>query len=846
VKRWLFFSFVPLTTLLAAATYEEALALRRIADFWEEGEVQIAKGEIEEFLRAFPESEHRELLAVALGDVWVREKEFGKALEMYATISREELKEKVFLHRMRCLYELQWYATLADECEAHLSSQALKGEEKLQATFFLAIGLYHQCLNASGDPELMKKLASRAVPHFETLIRSDLSAEVAQAFAHLLCATGDYERAADIYLDLAAKGDGEEFLFRAAIVEAEFDKERSFHTFNKIATNGREKRGEALFNQLILLAEMGQASQILAERGRWIDGVPPEKKGYALASIGRAALQLGKGEIAVADLRAALAQDPLLAADRGLLLALVKAGELVDDVSAVEMAESLFEERFKQDPDLDAIRLSKALIQRRQRLFPAAHRTLDEVIQRKGKFTPEALLEKAQISLAEKDAASVYALARDFVAQFPTHELAKAAWLHLGNSSLLLYAGSGNGEALIGDLEELLAKAPALTADEKGGWSLALAKAYYDKKEWEKAEALCKEVQQWSISPVIRGNALLLTAFCEKERLGDSSRFAEQAEQALALGADLIPKGTVYLSLYNAAVSRELPEEAAAIEALYQAFVAGGKIESGPLSWLALKLAELAPGDPESAQRGIAVCQTLISRGGPQAEEWTARLAEFYRLQGEEALLSDLAAGYSESTSPDIRFYWALHLARVGKEEEALRVWDDLIAHAPTLRSKWAANAALYSAKIRKRRGALSPQEKGEIASQLKTVVLHKRALNEPTHLEAALDYIDLIAEGDPAKRLALIERIEREFSTATDLVSREYQEGLRAIAPLYALHQKYLRFLSADRLLAEAAALQGKERELKQRESVQLFEQLAAEAPPLLKVRIAERLKRL
>src|SRR5579872_2076941 len=109
---WLFFLIGPF--LAYAESDEEALFLRRIADFWEEGEYQIAKSQMEEFIVEFPESSFSDALCAALGDLYLREKNFSTALNYYARIQTPEISTQVFLNRMHCLYEMQWYATLAD------------------------------------------------------------------------------------------------------------------------------------------------------------------------------------------------------------------------------------------------------------------------------------------------------------------------------------------------------------------------------------------------------------------------------------------------------------------------------------------------------------------------------------------------------------------------------------------------------------------------------------------------------------------------------------------------------------------------------------------------------------
>ncbi len=116
---WAFFLLAgaPAFPAWEAKTEEEALFLRRIADFWQEGEYRIVKSEIEDFLKQFPNSSFAEYLHATLGDLHLRDKDFKAALMQYSRITDPEIADTVLLSRMQSLLELQWFATLADECE---------------------------------------------------------------------------------------------------------------------------------------------------------------------------------------------------------------------------------------------------------------------------------------------------------------------------------------------------------------------------------------------------------------------------------------------------------------------------------------------------------------------------------------------------------------------------------------------------------------------------------------------------------------------------------------------------------------------------------------------------------
>lgn len=75
---------------------DESLFLNRIADFWEEGEYQIAKNQIHEFLALYPNSPFADSLSSALGDLFLREKNYPSALEYYAKVTDPQVAARIF------------------------------------------------------------------------------------------------------------------------------------------------------------------------------------------------------------------------------------------------------------------------------------------------------------------------------------------------------------------------------------------------------------------------------------------------------------------------------------------------------------------------------------------------------------------------------------------------------------------------------------------------------------------------------------------------------------------------------------------------------------------------------
>jgi thioredoxin-like negative regulator of GroEL len=183
---------------------EEVLFLNRIADFWEEGEYAIAKNQIQEFLITYPQSSFASILHAAIGEIFLREKQYQSAVEAYAKIEDPEIASTVFPHRIECLYHMQWYPILADECEAYIQKETESSPHRAEITYYLAMALYHQCVMV-GDKQTAKPSALRAEPYFVQLLEESPPLEVLAAYAQILWILDQTPKSSEMYARLAEK-----------------------------------------------------------------------------------------------------------------------------------------------------------------------------------------------------------------------------------------------------------------------------------------------------------------------------------------------------------------------------------------------------------------------------------------------------------------------------------------------------------------------------------------------------------------------------------------------------------------------------------------------------------------
>ncbi len=881
------------------ATEEEALFLRRISEFWQEGEFSIAKSQIEEFLSKYPQSAFSDALCSALGDLYLREKNFTQALGYYSRIHSSDYANRVFLNRMQCLYQMQWFATLADEAESILrSDEKLDPEQKLHATYFLAIALYQQCLNASKDPETILKIAQRAEPYFESLFQSELSDEVAQCFAHLCCILKDHPKATRIYEELAQKDPSreEEMLFQAALIRAEYDKDGALQAFDAIAKRGQNRAKEAAYNRLVLTFDAGRHAELAEAKEALFSEMPEEKKGVARLMLGRSLLALKKYPESAEELKAYLStanesEEMVPAA----LSSLLEASYLADDLAGIDFGigklTHLPAERDEIRSELPKALFSRAQVLKKSQKTEEAMQELERLIGQFPQFNQraQALFELAHLNYQQRMWASTRNWAQMFVSEFPNHELAPFAWRYLiSSSSEAAAAGNGKNEAkkqLVYDLIAALNQKELFSSAERAEWQILYVKTLIEIGSYQDAMAVLQTLLDSNAPDALsaqkgsqEANGWLLLALCYRDGLKNGEQFCEAAEKALEKNADLIDSNQIHILLFNAYLDsyqkKNRPEllDPALLDKsaghLFAAFEAKAEIQRQNLLWLAdYYFNLLSETENDAALAGkIAPLLEHCLRSCPESkplelEPIACKLAKCYSLLGrvEEqiALLEKLTSQYR--ADPESRYLFEKEAclllgegyAKKGEKEKALHLFNAVVEASSTLRSAAAASACLQSARL-----TLSDLQQSDTAghskaaAQLKNLILQRTLSNEPCHLEAALEYIDLQTrfenpgqekgqeQNREQKKLSLLQKTKEDFERTDDLLSKDYQEGRKKLSRKNQIYNDYMRWIDAEILLTEAKLLENgseEQKELQAKAKVLLLQIREGKAHPCL-----------
>lgn len=744
--RYLLFCLCPLLAF-GNTNEDEALFLNRIADFWEEGEYEIAKNQIHEFLTLYPNNASSDSLSSAIADLLLREKNYSQALESYSKITDPKVAARIFPHKLQCLYALKKYEELANACESFLQNSG----DDLQITYYLAISLYQQCLSSNEKEPFI----ARAIPYFEKLLASPLKTQVAAPYAHLLCLEKNFAKAADIYLDMGS----EEMLFQAALIQAEYDKELSLKTFDRI----KDASLESAYNCLVLSFDLKKYDDIIENRDSILYSIPKTRIPMAHLFFGRSLLAEQRYTEACQELEKYIsAQETASETLHSALLTLLESSVQSKDVGLIENSLTKIASFYPEDEAIVKGRISKAELLRETNQLELARCELESLPK-----TSNVLLELIYLCNQMNDWVNAREYAMLALDQDPSNALVKKYFL---NASTVLANSSVEGKRqLIDDLKKLAD--PTL--------SYFLAKTYFNLHEYQEALPLLLECQ---------GNEEdinLMIALCYRDGFQDLQNFCFYAEKVPSNGA-------LHSALYNAYLTLSNTEKAAFH--LYAAFQANTPISSQNLSWLSEQLI---------AQGNIGGASVVLESMKEKTPNDVLALSKIYHQNHrdeEAAFLLESIKDLDEA---------ALLLGEIyvsqGKRLEAQTLFAKIAEESSSLKTYWGAAACLQNMRLQ----ALNENFQIEsILSAYRNMINQKNLANEPLYLEAALDYVGLQTQAhgnDQTKKLALLRKIKRDFENTEDLLSKDYHTARLQRPEQDAIYHSYMNYLDAEMLRAQS-----------------------------------------
>ncbi len=756
---------------------EESLFLRRIAEFWEEGEISIAKTQIVSFLEAFPQSSYADDLHICLGDLLLREKEYAGALNRYAEVKSPERQEEIFLRRMQALYHLQWHATLIDECEAALC-RLTDREKQREVRYYLAAVFYQRCC-ACQDAERKRALAQKAIVHFDILAEEQNSPGISLALAHLSTLTQEGEKAKALYQKLSEQ-------------EPTFAIDASCDF-------------ETMIQHVAVAFELGKYEEILEKQDIILNAASDREQGMPALFIGQSALFLQKYPEAIAAFRKASLEEATRQDAFALLL------ETAHRSKNRPLAEEVLGLISLQDHSFSSLALKGrrilALFYEQEGDLAKAREEIAHLLDDypDSADSESLLLEQIRLDFARGFWELSHAEALSFLLDHPQSSQSFLAWRSLAASSQKLAQQEPRWEAIFSaDVEKLLEQKHLFASEEICDWQFHLAYSYFQRNLPETAISLLQPLVQEECSFPQKANAALLLGLCYREQ--DPKAFYLYARQAASLGCTLIAPRELQIALFNASLLDPSHSEAAQ-EHLYEALLAGACIAEENLLWLADALSAEAARSACAKTKVEKILSSLLENtSDPECQEHAlyklASLAFSWRESERFVSYAEkLEALYASCPSQNWRweqelfFLCAKHFQNYRDNEKALSYLSRIVEEKKPIRSEIAARAFLEKGKILTSQNAL--EDKDQAASLFKTLILQKNLAYEPVHLEAALLYVDCRARSGESK-ISLLERMKEEFTSTEDLLSRDYQQARTQYPEKNEVYQQYILFFNA------------------------------------------------
>lgn len=554
-----------------APSDEEAFLIRRIAEFWKDGDFGIVKVQIVNFLDKYPQSELKDYFLGILGDIYLQENNYALALSTYQGIKDAVVVEKTILNKLQCYYELDQYDVLSKEGRPFLSNKSSDITGRKEELYFLmGESLFRQALQEEAH-EKKEMMAREARAYYEKL-QGTQYAEISEfAQAEIAGILGEYEAAAASYLSLAEKHPKmqEDLLFQVGSLEAKFNKLGAVETFRKVKDMEGKRSEEAAFNLMVLLFQNEEYEEVISSYERIAPSVPEEYQPTFNFIVGKSFFSSGHYQNARDPLQRYIDSTyvPSDQLKNALLIQMTCAHQIHDEELFNRSFEKL-DSLFPNDEEIPKALFMHAMILKEQGAISRADEKLKLIKDQYPGFEDQESFTFEYGLLAHQNERwkESYDAFKAYVKTFSESSRMDAAWKLFLSSSLNLYKHSNEEEEegyhksdFFNDLQLVLNHAKCFNSEEMKDYSLLYAKTAY---ELDYYTAALRSLQDHIFTQVTEemdslalAEAHFIAGLCHAELQADNSAFCMHLEQAIALNPDLYDSPATHLQLYNAYIS---------------------------------------------------------------------------------------------------------------------------------------------------------------------------------------------------------------------------------------------------------------------------------------------------
>lgn len=555
--------------ITVAQSDEEAFLIRRIAEFWKDGDFPIVKTQIVRFLDQYPESSSKDFFLGILGDIYLQENNYEAALKTYESVRDQAVIAKTFVNKLQCYYELDQYEDLVKEGRPYLSSNTDEAHErKEELHFLLGEALFRGAL-ALDDEEKKRALAREAQSYYHTLTEGEYHEVSRFAMAEIDVILGDYEKGAAAYRSLASQHPQmkEDLLFQVGSLEARYDKEKAIETFKEVQEMEGKKAREAAFNLIALLFQKRSYEEVIHRCESLEKGIPEEHLPSFQFMVGKSYFCIKQYQNATSSLKKYI-DSTYIPSDQlknALLIQMTCAHQIGDEALFSNTFDKL-DSLFPGDEEIPKALFMHAMLLKEQGAISKADEKLKMIKTNYRAFDHQEsfLFEYGLLAHQNERWLEAYEAFNTYVATFEDSHRTDGAWKLFLSSALNLYKHceeeAGYSKSMfLQDLQKVSVHLDCLNESEKQDYALLYAKTAYELNEPLKAlhclqdhifKRECGKVEHMALA-----EAHFIAGLCFSEIGSDPSAFCMHLEKAMELNPDRYDSASSHLHLYNAYLS---------------------------------------------------------------------------------------------------------------------------------------------------------------------------------------------------------------------------------------------------------------------------------------------------
>ena len=562
----------PLSAELSPFSYgienkEEAFLIRRIAEYWKDQDYKVVKSQITDFISAYPKSKINDHLRGILGDLFLQESSYDKALETYRKITNTEIASKIALNKLQCFYELGDYEAMIHEGSPFLIRKTDEIELRADEFHFLMAEAHFRTASKLEDGKEKDQLLKVAEPLYEKVMGSSFNDPTMFALAEIYRLREENNKASSLFLELADRHQDqhEELLFHAALAQSEFDKGQAINTFTRIIDKNGVKASDAALNRLILYFQEDRFTDVVAAYEPVLEDVDTQKRATLDYIIGRSFFALEEYENANEWLTKYLTNaDSARPEMRNALLMQLNCAQNLKSQQLYESTMAKLEESFPQDSELPQATFIHAMMLKESGDFAGAETKLASILENHPDFEDlETLyLEYSLVTYSNENWTESRTMLSSFLQKYPESNHSAIAWKYYLSSSLNLLKEleAGNQVAyskpdFLSDLSQVMLQDNVLTQNERKECLFLQGKIAYELETYESAVSYLNGYISLYPEDASTSEAHLLVALCHHKIGGDPELFCKHAEAALTGDSDLGKKSSIHLELFNVYLS---------------------------------------------------------------------------------------------------------------------------------------------------------------------------------------------------------------------------------------------------------------------------------------------------